>query len=71
MTSRNAIQKIIKQSATIQRGAEVVRQEIFGHKPQLNLPSGGKTANQTFVGPFVEKYYPESINKYARLVSYC
>ena len=42
---------------------------FFGHVPILEgVSSGSKTAKKTFTGPYLEKYYPVSINKYARQV---
>jgi hypothetical protein len=53
----------------IQRGAEKARQDIFGHLPQLNLDrTGNHAAKKGFMGPYLEKYYPTSINVYARKV---
>mmetsp|Transcript_13687 Transcript_13687/g.25667 ORF Transcript_13687/g.25667 Transcript_13687/m.25667 type:complete len:108 (+) Transcript_13687:88-411(+) len=69
MASTNAVRKLIQNSAVVKRGAEYARQEIFGHVPQLNLPGTGyKNAKKSFTGPYLEKYYPVSINKYARQV---
>jgi hypothetical protein len=70
MSSSVAIQKIIKNAAFMKRGAEVVRQEVFGHVPQLNLKSGNKTAKLPFTGPYIARYYPDSINHFARKVNY-
>jgi hypothetical protein len=66
--SSTAVQKLVRNSASFKRGAEVVRQEVFGHVPQLNVGSGGKTAKKQFTGPYLARYYPDSINKYARMV---
>jgi small subunit ribosomal protein S33 len=63
-----ALAKFIRRSPIIQRGAEKARQDIFGHKPNLNLEGAGKTAKQPLTGPYIAKYYPTSINKYARQV---
>jgi hypothetical protein len=63
-----AIQKLIQQSPVLKRGAEYARQEIFGHVPQLNMQTGNTTAKKSFTGPYLEKYYPISINTYARKV---
>jgi hypothetical protein len=63
-----AMQKLMQQSTILKRGAEYARQEIFGHRPQLNMPSGNKTARNQLTGPYLEKYYPISINTYARKV---
>jgi hypothetical protein len=69
MASNAALQKLIKNSPLIKRGAEVARQEIFGHVQQLNIASGNKNAKKAFTGPYLARYYPESINTYARKVS--
>jgi hypothetical protein len=50
------------------RGAELVRQEIFGHVPQLNIRRGTKIAKQGLTGPYLARYYPMSINTVARKV---
>jgi hypothetical protein len=71
MASASSIQKLIKNSAIVKRGAEYARQEIFAHVPQLNMPSGNKSAKKSFTGPYLEKYYPVSINTFARKVSTC
>jgi hypothetical protein len=68
MASKVALQKLIKNSPIIKRGAEVARQEIFGHVQQLNIASGNKNAKKAFTGPYLARYYPESINTYARMV---
>jgi hypothetical protein len=70
MASKSAIQKFVKNSYIVQRGAEKARQDIFGHVPQLNLPgTGHKNAKKIFTGPYLAQYYPTSINEYARKVS--
>ena len=66
--SAKAIQALFRKSPSLKRGAETVRQEVFGHVPQMNLGSGGKTAKKQFTGSYLARYYPESINKYARMV---
>ena len=68
MASLAALRKIVQSSPTIQRGAEFARQEIFGHLPQLNIQSGHQKAKKSFTGPYLARYYPESINTYARKV---
>ena len=68
-SSTKSIRRLVKNSAILKRGAEYARQEIFGHVPILEgASSGSKTAKKSFTGPYLEKYYPESINKYARKV---
>ena len=68
MSSGKALRQLIK-SHIIQRGAEKARQDIFGHLPQLNLPkTGHKNAKKMFTGPYLDQYYPTSINEYARKV---
>ncbi|KAG7338653.1 mitochondrial ribosomal subunit S27 [Nitzschia inconspicua] len=63
------LQRFIQKSHIIQRGAEKARQDIFGHLPQLNLDrTGNKAAKKSFTGPYLEKYYPTSINVFARKV---
>ena len=66
----SSLAKLIRRSPIIQRGAEKARQDIFGHKPNLNLQGGsGKTsAKQPLTGPYIARYYPTSINTYARQV---
>jgi hypothetical protein len=68
MASSSAIKKLVQNSAILKRGAEAARQEIFGHLPQLNIQSGHSKAKVSFTGPYLARYYPESINKYARKV---
>jgi hypothetical protein len=72
------LQKLIQNSHIIKRGAEKARQDIFGHLPQLNLDhTGNKAAKKGFMGPYLERYYPTSINVYARkvrtgiMIGYC
>jgi hypothetical protein len=68
--SASTIQKLIRNSSVVKRGAEHARHEIFGHAPQLNLPRAGtKNSKKIFTGPYLEKYYPTSINTFARKVS--
>lgn len=65
-----SLEKLIRNSHIIKRGAEKARQDIFGHLPQLNLEqTGNKAAKKSFTGPYLEKYYPTSINVFARKVS--
>lgn len=66
----NAVKTFIKSNHAFKRGAEIARQEIFGHVPQLNVRSGSRAAKKQFTGNYLAKYYPESINKYARMVSF-
>ena len=61
--------KLIKKSPELRRRAELVRQDVFGHRPQLNVKSGNKIAKKGFTGPYIARYYPESINVSARKVS--
>jgi hypothetical protein len=68
MASSLAIKKLVQHSAVLKRGAEAARQEIFGNLPQLNIQSGHQKAKQSFTGPYLAKYYPESINTFARKV---
>jgi hypothetical protein len=68
MASSSAIKKLVQNSAVLKRGAEAARQEIFGHLPQLNIQSGHRKAKMSFTGPYLARYYPESINIYARKV---
>lgn len=65
----NAVKKLVQNNPAFKRGAEIARQEIFGHVPQLNVRSGSKIGKKQFTGTYLAKYYPESINKYARMVS--
>lgn len=75
MASSSAIKKLVQNSAILKRGAEAARQEIFGHLPQLNIQSGHRKAKVSFTGPYLARYYPESINTFARKVreiwAYC
>ncbi|CAJ1953716.1 unnamed protein product [Cylindrotheca closterium] len=64
----SAVKKLVQNNPAFKRGAEIARQEIFGHVPQLNVRSGSKIAKKQFTGTYLAKYYPESINKYARMV---
>ena len=64
----NNYTKLIKKSPEIVRAAELVRQDVFGHRPQLNVKSGSKNAKIGFTGPYIARYYPESINVTARKV---
>jgi hypothetical protein len=68
MSTSHAIKKLVQHSTVLKRGAEAARQEIFGHLPQLNIQSGHQKAKVSFTGPYLAKYYPESINKFARKV---
>ncbi len=64
-------QLLSKNSTVLKRGAESARQEVFGHVPILDGAStGSKTAKKAFTGSYLEKYYPVSINHYARKVSF-
>ena len=61
---------LAQNSAVLKRGAEHARQQIFGHVPILEgAATGNKKAKKAFTGPYLEKYYPVSINHYARKVS--
>lgn len=68
MSTPAALKKLVQKSAIVKRGAEAARQEIFGHLPQLNMQSGHRKAKKSFMGPYLAKYYPETINTYARKV---
>ena len=68
-SSTKSVRKLLQNSTILKRGAEYARQEIFGHVPILEGASTGtKTAKKAFTGPYIEKYYPVSINTYARKV---
>ncbi|OEU18847.1 hypothetical protein FRACYDRAFT_260581 [Fragilariopsis cylindrus CCMP1102] len=68
-SSTKSVQKLLQNSTILKRGAEYARQEIFGHVPILEGASTGtKTAKKAFTGPYIEKYYPVSINTYARKI---
>ncbi|VEU33902.1 unnamed protein product [Pseudo-nitzschia multistriata] len=68
--SGGSVRRLLAQnSAVLRRGAEHARQQIFGHVPILEgAAAGNKTAKKTFTGPYLEKYYPTSINHHARKV---
>jgi len=68
MSSNTALKKLIKNSPIIRRGAEAAREEIFGHVPQLNAGINSRDAKKGLMGPYLARYYPTSINKYARKV---
>jgi hypothetical protein len=68
-SSTKSVRKLLQNSSILKRGAEYARQEIFGHVQILEgASSGNKTAKKAFTGPYLEKYYPVSINTYARQV---
>lgn len=46
-----------------------VTQQIFGSAPQLNMRTGNKVLKKPLVGPYIARYYPEPIEKAARIVS--
>ena len=66
--STQVYSRMIKKSPSIQRAAELVRQDVFGHRPQLNVKSGNKIAKKGFTGPYIARYYPEPIKVSARKV---
>ena len=55
MASRQAISKL--------------SQEIFGHLPNKNIRTGHSVLKKRWTGPLEARYYPEPIEKIARLVS--
>jgi len=68
-SSTKSVQKLLQNSSILKRGAEHARTEIFGHVPILEgASSGSKTAKKAFTGPYLDKYYPVSINHYARKI---
>jgi len=68
-SSTKSVRKLLQNSSILKRGAEHARTEIFGHVPILEgASSGSKTAKKAFTGPYLDKYYPVSINHYARKV---
>ena len=71
VSATKSVRRLLSQNSVIlQRGAEHARQEIFGHVPILEgASSGNKKAKKAFTGSYLEKYYPVSINHYARKVS--
>ena len=70
-SSAKSVRQLLSKNPTLfKRGAEYARQEIFGHVPILEgAATGNKTAKKAFTGNYLEKYYPVSINHYARKVS--
>eukprot|EP00934_Nitzschia_sp_Nitz4_P001672 Nitzschia sp. Nitz4//scaffold86_size83305//46923//47328//NITZ4_005262-RA/size83305-snap-gene-0.169-mRNA-1//-1//CDS//3329559250//1672//frame0 len=68
MASNQSLRKLLQNSAVLKRGAEIARQDVFGHLPQLNTQSGHRLAKKSFTGPYLERYYPEPIGTYARKV---
>ena len=70
-SAKSIRQLLSKNSAVLKRGAEHARQEIFGHVPIIEGAStGNRTAKKAFTGSYLEKYYPVSINHYARKVRF-
>lgn len=68
-SAKSIRQLLSKNSAVLKRGAEHARQEIFGHVPIIEGAStGNRTAKKAFTGSYLEKYYPVSINHYARKI---
>lgn len=54
MASKDAISRVAKQ--------------IFGALPNKNVKTGNKALRQTLVGTYIAGYYPETIDKAAKLV---
>jgi len=67
-SSTKSVRKLLKNSSILKRGAEYARQEIFGHAPILEGASSGKHAKKGLTGVYLDKYYPVSINHYARKI---
>eukprot|EP00594_Rhizosolenia_setigera_P002635 CAMPEP_0178949710 /NCGR_PEP_ID=MMETSP0789-20121207/6220_1 /TAXON_ID=3005 /ORGANISM="Rhizosolenia setigera, Strain CCMP 1694" /LENGTH=94 /DNA_ID=CAMNT_0020630299 /DNA_START=137 /DNA_END=421 /DNA_ORIENTATION=- len=53
MASKDAISRVAKQ--------------IFGALPNKNVKTGNKALRQTLVGTYIAGYYPETIDKAAKL----
>ena len=54
MASKEAVAKVV--------------QKIFGTAPQLNIRTGNKYLKKPLIGAYLSRYYPEPIEKFARMV---
>jgi hypothetical protein len=43
--------------------------EIFGSLPQLNLKTGYQSMKRMHRGAYIARYYPERLEKFAKMVS--
>lgn len=65
--SAKAKQTVLSKAAEV--GIRKLQYDVFGTLPQLNVKTGFKAMKKMHKGVFAARYYPEPIEKSARLVS--
>ena len=56
-------------SPAVKVSIQKLQNEIFGTLPQLNVKTGYQAMKRMHRGAYIARYYPEPIEKAARLVS--
>lgn len=65
--SSSATKLLLSPAAKI--GIQKLQHEIFGQLPQLNVKTGYKTMKRMHRGAYIARYYPASMDRFAKMVS--
>lgn len=77
MASRRGVQTVLERYPQLRKGIEVAQRDILGHLPNKNkgvrLPprTGYSRSIRQLQGVYLNQYYMESSDKYARMVRTC
>ena len=61
----------LKLTPALRKGIQEVRREVFGHLPQLHQRTGHQFAKKQLTAVYLNQYYIDPIEKFARKVSAC
>mmetsp|Transcript_17904 Transcript_17904/g.41427 ORF Transcript_17904/g.41427 Transcript_17904/m.41427 type:complete len:99 (-) Transcript_17904:271-567(-) len=61
-----ASKKIVSSSSLAKKTIQAIRQDVFGTSPDLGIRTGDHVLKRTHVGPYVARYYLETIEASAR-----
>jgi hypothetical protein len=67
--SASKVKDVILSPAT-RLSIQTLQNEVFGQLPQLNIKTGYQKMKRMHRGAYIDRYYPEPVEKSARLVSW-
>ena len=70
MASLKGSKKFFQAYPALKHGVEQVKRDVFGELPQLNVRTGHKKAKVALSGVYLNQYYLDPIDKFARKVGY-
>jgi len=68
MTINSGRKALLKLYPSLNSAIQQVRQDVFGHVPQLGVRTARKFNKKQLTGVYLNQYYQEPIAKFARKV---